>query len=131
VRYLRPLPEDYGNAGELRETAALVQSRDPLAPRLSSAERRRRLELNLAVVRARLGNCPTDLSRAAGWAELATDVDRLTAAVRRRAPLLDAIEEAVDLMLRAERETAGVCGPQGPADRAVVLIGERHQAEPQ
>ena len=55
--YLRQVPTDVSAARNTRELVELVLSHDPLANRLGSAERRRRLATDLSYAQQRLSTC--------------------------------------------------------------------------
>jgi hypothetical protein len=122
------------DARALREVSLLVLARDPLARRLRAGERRRRLQANVADAAARLDSCPGgSVPEQALAASLRTELEKLSAALRRRqfARDLDDIESGVELIHRIERETAAWCPTARAEDRALTLIGQRHQGEAQ
>jgi tetratricopeptide (TPR) repeat protein len=134
ARFLRGVEPMSPDARALREVSLLVLARDPLARRLPAGERRRRLQANVADAAARLDSCPGDsVPEQALAASLRTELEKLSAALRRRQfPRdLDDIESGVELIHRIERETAAWCPIARAEDRALTLIGQRHQGEAQ
>jgi tetratricopeptide (TPR) repeat protein len=132
ARYLRAAPDDRPEVVELRAVTTFVLSRDPLMPRLPYAERRRRLQLNLGDTIEQLRECPADGdTRAAldGWRE---EAEALGAALGRRGapPSLETIESGVDLVYRIQQALATACAASDTTHRALLLIGERNQADP-
>ena len=127
-RYLRALPEPTAELAELRQTADLVRTRDPLLPRLRFAERVRRLRENLQHAMMRLEACAGQSGDAAQDA-LLTEAHTLQAQLRRRTPQdVEMIEAGMDLVARLEGVTER-CAPIGALDRALVLIARRYQPE--
>lgn len=130
-RYLRATSADDGRLADLQRVAELVLAHDPLAPRLSFAERRRRLTAGFRHAAERLDTC---LARQRADAAAGPgDLNGLRAEAAAFAPALAArrarpelIEEGVDLVYRIERTIEGACGAAAPLDRALLLIGRRH-----
>jgi Tfp pilus assembly protein PilF len=132
-RYLRGT-SDNAEARELRSTITLVLASDPLAPRLTVAERRRRFAAAIARARERLEMC----SAASGGQE-PPDPSSLDSKLQTfesllgphppkdAPPVMDTIDDGMDLVLQIEESSAG-CGPANPLDRALILIGQRHRA---
>jgi tetratricopeptide (TPR) repeat protein len=131
-RHLRAAPDEAPGVAELRAVTTLVLSRDPLAPRLAFAERRRRLLLNLADAIEHAETCAAEGQGRARLDALEQGARALGASVTRRtaAPALETIEAGVDLVYRIQREVAERCGAASPAHRALLIIGERNQADP-
>jgi tetratricopeptide (TPR) repeat protein len=131
-RHLRAAPDGTPAVAELRAVTALVLSRDPLAPRLAFAERRRRLLLNLADSVEHVAACAAEGEGRARLDALEREARALEASLARRtaAPALETIEAGVDLVYRIQRETAERCGAEGPSQRALLIIGERYQGDP-
>lgn len=126
-RYLSALSAPSPRAVHLREVAEHVLGADPLAPRISAAERRRRLAAALSRAQERIDACLArpDLSAEAR--------ERLTTALADPPPgetaaaALDAverIEQGLGRVLRLERAAAGIC-PATRLDEALRLIAER------
>ena len=113
VRYLRSAP---ANADDVRDTANvvdLVLSNDPLAPRIGSAERRRRLVADFSYASQRVASCleqPPPLPRRRRWRfeEATAFENQVTAAAILEQ---DTVEMGVDLIDRVEGEIARRCGP--------------------
>ena len=103
--------------GSTLEVVEHVLRDDPLANRIGSAERRRRLLSNLEYLQQRSSSCPLSEGPA---------VDALAA---NRAPDQDAIESGVELAGRAAQEIAERCPPATGRDRALALIARQHGAE--
>jgi tetratricopeptide (TPR) repeat protein len=127
-RYLRSGTLRTDEARHARIVSELVLTRDPLADRIGSAERRRRLGDNLRYAETRLADCvsrpnaPADEQDAKRLADLRDAMARL----KRERFDQDAIESAADLVDRAERGVAQRCGPPAPLDEALMLIGRQH-----
>jgi tetratricopeptide (TPR) repeat protein len=124
--YLRRVPDPPAPIAELRDVADLVLSRDPLAPRLGSLERRRRLLANLAAARQRLDVCVS--SRVTGEASAgARDLQAAAAAFaaqldKARALEQDTLEAGVEMIGRVEGYAVDSCGPPTALDRALLLV---------
>lgn len=115
-RYLRQLPGDPALA-PLRATVDHVLASDPLAPRISRAERRRRAISAADWAVARLEACGIGEGAAA-----------IRDALRKR-PLRDstqAAEQAVALLLRVEREAPAGCVADDAASQGWRIIARRH-----
>jgi len=128
--YLRRAPP--GAAPETLETADLVVTGDPLAKRIGSAERGRRLADALAYATTRLSACADRTAGAAstGVAQaLAREAQALQTHVKNRMTDQDTIEAGVELVSRMVHEATDVCGPATTRDRALVLIARRHGAD--
>jgi hypothetical protein len=117
-----------------REIVDLVLSMDPLAARLGSAERRRRLADALAYASERLSACAAQGMPAGSTAEeaslhaAATDFQQELRPGR--ALDQDTVEAGVTLLDRIARHVTSSCGPLTPKDDALVLIGRMHGADP-
>ena len=130
--YLRRAPADDTAVVQTREVVDFVLSDDPLAKRLGSAERRRRLVDDFAYVRERLLACAEQMvdaesrdSASALRAEAEAFDGQLAAS-----PALeqDTVETGVDLIYRMEDLIVRRCGPPTAHDQALVLIGRQHGA---
>jgi tetratricopeptide (TPR) repeat protein len=136
LRYLKAVPRNNAQADDLREVAELVLNADPLAPRLSASERRRRLltAFQQAVRRleACLGRSSVEMdARLESLRHEAQEFQSLLALPRGRQPP-ELIDDGADLVHRIERAAEGRCGtPTEPFDRALLLIGRRHGLEEQ
>jgi tetratricopeptide (TPR) repeat protein len=126
--YLSRAPDNADGVGQAREIVELVLSSDPLAPRIGSFERRRRLSTSLDFVGDRLTACHT------GSAAAESDPARFeqeTSDLREHlqtSPVLDqdVIETGVDLIGRIEQYLARACPPSTPRDQALALIAGSH-----
>jgi len=130
-RRLRQASPAADDVRQLLEIVDLVISRDPLATRLGSAERRRRLAADFAYAEQRLAAC---LSRSGtrqddGDAALQDEAAAFDTAAQ--APLVeqDAVESGLDLLARIERRVSAACGPPTPMDRALLLIAHEHGSD--
>lgn len=135
-RYLRaaarrdPQPPQ---VAELTELTTLILTRDPLAPRLSLRERADRLALARARARDRVGECLADGAAISETTRdtleaLRTELQAWETAARQpgRGRSLESIEDGMTLVYRIEQQTADICGAGQPVDRALLLVGERH-----
>jgi Tfp pilus assembly protein PilF len=111
--YLRRAPP----GGDTLEVVDHVLTDDPLANRIGSVERRRRLLSNLQYLQQRSSACPL------------TEGAAVDALAKNRAPDQDAIEAGVELAGRAAQEIAVRCPPVTGRDRALALIARQHGAE--
>ena len=132
-QYLRGAAARRGDIGGMLGLAELVLGSDPLAPRIGAAARRRRLTDGFAYANERLQACAnrrsTGSTASAGDAALRDEAQDF----ERRLPLAardnDVIEDGLALIYRIERYVTQVCPPVTPLDRALLLIGERHQVD--
>jgi Tfp pilus assembly protein PilF len=118
-RYLRAT--DDPRASSLRPIVDLVLTRDPLAPRISLAERRRRLRMNLDAVAQRLTDCGS-----ADVGDLLVQTNDFLAQLKERRQPDEIIEDGVELIRQVEERVQESCGPLRPIDRALLIIGRRH-----
>jgi len=128
--YLRKTSAADGAAASTREVVELVLSNDPLANRLGTVERRRRLAGNVAYAHERFRACVDGRGEPASTSDLSLlDEGRAFAASLKPSAALeqDAIESGVDLTVRLDRRAAAMCPPETPMDRALTLIGARHE----
>lgn len=130
-RFLRLAPDDRPDVVELRAITAIILARDPLAPRLAYAERRRRVLLNLEDSIEHLTACPAEDDARAELAALQREAEGFAASLRRRAAAqrLEVIEAGVDLVHRIQRATAERCGASSASHRALLIIGQRYQTD--
>jgi Tfp pilus assembly protein PilF len=131
-RYLEAVAGVNARLDDLRETTRLVLDGDPLAPRLTAADRRRRLSAALTQARARLDACLVNLpdDRRVELESLRRDADAAAAALQRNRASRDLVDDGLDLVYRIERGAVDRCRiPASPFDRALVLIGRRHGFE--
>jgi tetratricopeptide (TPR) repeat protein len=131
--YLRRAPAEADGVARTREIVELVLSSDPLASRIGSAERRRRLAASLDYVEQRLQDCHGRGAADAG-ASPTSPVEQELAGLREQlkpSALLDqdAIEGGVDLVGRIEQQLATACLPLTARDQALALIAQSHAAE--
>jgi Flp pilus assembly protein TadD len=126
--YLRQAPADVDDVGTTLDVVNFVLSNDPLANRVGSTERRRRLVDNFAYAQRRLSVCveePGGLPTSDAVA-LLSEAQMFEPQLR---PLLleqDVIEMGTDLVDRIERLIIKRCGAPTTRDRALMLIGQRH-----
>jgi tetratricopeptide (TPR) repeat protein len=132
--YLRRARPVNGDVAQLRELLDLVLSNDPLAPRIGSAERRRRLIADLDYATRRLQTCSTTspASDAQNAAQALQDEADAFESQLAAAKVLDqdTVEVGVDLVDRVAEQLLKVCTPATSHDRAVALIGRQHSGEP-
>lgn len=114
-------PETADRASVARD----VLARDPLATRLTAAERRRRLLLNISYVEERWTACQVNAGAPAAHPQSLIDV---RAAARRGTMGRDteALEAAMTILEGLRQELAQTCGPAPPADRALAIIARTH-----
>ena len=96
---------------------------DPLASRIGSGERQRRLLSDLDYTRERLASC------AAGTQDdLESEADEFSKSLKRPTPVVDrdAVESGVELIDRMARQIVERCRPATTRDQALALIGQRH-----
>jgi tetratricopeptide (TPR) repeat protein len=120
-------------ARELLEVADLVLERDPLRPRLTLGERRKRLTSSVAHVMGRIDACLTGQApsqeRRNTLESLRADIRAWEAQDRRvRHHSVERIEAGLKLVHRAEEQTAE-CASSSPLDRALLLIARRHEID--
>jgi len=132
-RYLRTLRTDR-HLADVYDTAWLVLRSDPLAARLSAAERTARARILLERAVSRLDACLATAAPAVPVqddATLRSKVVTLQAQFEQSHPPVshDQIEAAVDAAYGVERALDQRCAPRRPVDLAIVLIAERHEAE--
>ncbi|MGE0450456.1 MAG: tetratricopeptide repeat protein [Vicinamibacterales bacterium] len=124
-RYLSALESPTQSQAQLRTVADLVLTVDPLAVRLSGAERNRRLQQILQHAEARLEACAASSSPELG--ELREALTAFTTPVRRtrQADARDRAENGLDLALRIEQGTAS-CVDSDALSRAIGILGRLH-----
>ena len=131
--YLRRAPADLDDLARTREIVDLVLSSDPLANRIGSTERRRRLSASLEYVDQRVKGCQQAGAPGAGSNSPAT-LQQETANLREQLKPSavidqDTIEAGVDLFGRIERHLAKTCPPLTTRDQALTLIARSHATE--
>ena len=125
-RYLRAAPVQSDAVDELRSVVDLVLSRDPLASRIGSAERRQRLVSNFEYAERRLEGCIAGADP--GGSALRNEALEFENSLKTPAAFEpDTIELGVDLVDRIQQWTTRQCGPATVLDRALMLIGHRHR----
>lgn len=128
--YLRRAPTKPDDVATL-EIVDLVLSNDPLANRLGSGERRRRLVGNVTYAQGRLSSCinePGTLPTSDALA-LLSEAQAFDRQLQPRVLEQDVVEMGTDLVDRIERLVAQRCGVPTTFDRALVLIGRQHGAQ--
>lgn len=133
ARYLDGVGDD-ARLADMRMVAKLVIASDPLAPRLSTAERRKRLSNALNEGRQRLDACIAAASIPAREAltSLRSEAAMFAAAITASAArdTSDDAERGMQIVLRLERAGEGACDvASSPLDRALVLIARAHGAD--
>jgi tetratricopeptide (TPR) repeat protein len=122
-------------AAQLLQIAILILQADPYAPRISDAERNRRLRSAFQTAGERLEDCAkskeVDLSPKspsvglpalkAQWLEMEPRMTRLRPP--RDGTDLDAV---MDLVFETEQQTQVVCGPPDRLDQALLLLSNDH-----
>jgi tetratricopeptide (TPR) repeat protein len=131
--YLRRAPNDIDGVKETRELVDLVLSSDPLAARIGSYERRRRLIDNFSYANERLSSCieqhpgePPPADELAVRDEAQDFTIQLTPSILEQ----DTIESGVELIDRVEHAVVQYCPPPALRDRALMLIGPHHGVDP-
>jgi tetratricopeptide (TPR) repeat protein len=129
--YLHRAPSDVEDIGRTREIVDLVLSDDPLANRIGSSERRRRLVEDFTYAEERLTVC---LAQRGGRTDAMTvvqsDMDTFADQLKPRDVMdQDTIEAGVDLIDRIEHQVEQQCGPLTARDQALLLIGRQHGAD--
>jgi len=136
-RYLRDALDvnpDSQKARQLLTLAELVQSEDPLAPRLSPLERQRRLMADFERSEQRLESCLNQAAGSTAGAELQSlKAEALAVQPKLRSqthpPDSDAVRSGLDLIFRMQQAASIHCGEPAPEDQALLLIGRRHNGE--
>ena len=133
-RYLRAVESPSARLSELRAVTDLVLTRDPLRPGLSLRQRQERVMAGFRRAVEALDACVTkqpaannafeSLRAEAGALEPELALGRL-----RRTP--ESIDTALNLIYRMEQQTLDTCGQGSAFDRALLLIGRRHEADRQ
>jgi Flp pilus assembly protein TadD len=133
-KYLRNAPEGVGSVKETRDLVDLVLSNDPLAARIGSSARRRRLVDNFSYAERRLNSCAEKHQGGQPSADELALRGEVHAFNTQLAPSTileeDTIESGVELIDRIERAVMQNCPPPTPMDRALMRIGQRHGVDP-
>jgi tetratricopeptide (TPR) repeat protein len=132
-RRLRRAPPAFDDVRGTLDVVDLVLSRDPLANRIGSAERRRRLAADVDYARQRSTACVErrGTQSTGGDAGLEDELRALADALKASPLEQDAIESAIDLIARVERRVDEACGPATAMDRALLLIARLHGSDTQ
>ncbi len=133
-QFLRRAPAGADDVQHTRDVVDLMLSRDPLATRIGSTERRRRLMVNFSYARERLNACLAQRSGQSTSDELdmQSEAQAFEGQLKPRTILeQDTVETGVALIDRIEQQVAQHCGPPTVLDRALVLIGRQHGADAQ
>jgi tetratricopeptide (TPR) repeat protein len=127
--YLQRTPADSAAASKTRELVESVLSMDPLASRIGSSERRRRLVADFSYAEQRFERCIglAGVPKTADIQTLHVDVQAFADQLKRTRLLeQEAVEAGTDLIDRVERHVTAQCGPPTVPDQALVLIGRLH-----
>jgi tetratricopeptide (TPR) repeat protein len=130
--YLQAAPSVDPEIADMRALVIVILARDPLLPRLRVRDRLERARGNLEHVLQRFSRCQVPAGDAqARLAQLDREAKAAHDAIRRQGPApMETIEASVDLVYRLEREMQGVCGPGDLLDRALLIVGSQHAADP-
>jgi tetratricopeptide (TPR) repeat protein len=130
--YLHRAPPGLDNVAATLEIVGLVMADDPLAPRIGSAERRRRLVDDLAYVRQQVDTCVRQQAAPETTSKdspLRAEAEAFTNQLRRASVLdQDTLENGVDIVAQFARAIVQGCASPSARDRALVLIGRQHNA---
>lgn len=119
-RFLRRAP-DGAEMDALRATVDHVLANDPLAPRLSRAERRRRAIAAATWAARQIEQCGSG----AAAQSLRDAIGKLP-----ERDAMAAAERAVSLLHQADREATGACRGNDPESRGWLIIARRHPEDP-
>ena len=133
-RYLGAVDPPSARVLELRVITDLVMTRDPLRPGLPLRQRQERVMAGFRRALDALDDCAMRRPAASQALEsLRAEADalksELTLEKLRRTP--ESIDTALNLIYRVEQQTMNSCGQGTPFDRALLLIGRRHEADRQ
>ncbi len=133
-RYLRAVEPASSHTLELRAVADLVLTRDPLRPGLALRQRQERVMVGFRRALEVLDECARRQPANSGALESlraeASGLEPELALKRvRRTP--ESIDAGLNLIYRIEQRTAETCGQGSAFDRALLLIGRRHEADRQ
>jgi tetratricopeptide (TPR) repeat protein len=133
-RYLRAVEPASSHLLELREVADLVLTRDPLRPGLALRQRQERVLAGLRRALAVLDDCankqPANSRALESLRAEASELEPKLALERvRRTP--ESVDAGLNLIYRIEQRTAEMCGQGSAFDRALLLMGRRHDADRQ
>jgi hypothetical protein len=102
---------------------------DPWAPRIGSAERRRRLVADFGDVEQRLEECATARTGTSSPVDPGLLVDARTFDQQLQSqPVVEqeTLESAFDLIDRIERDALRACSPPTTLDKALAIIASQH-----
>jgi tetratricopeptide (TPR) repeat protein len=121
-------PDDAGSAQRL-ETTDEVLRMDPFQRKISAAERDRIVVEAFAVAGDRLKACAANGNVPAAIASLNQEWTNVKPNVTERALQRnsDLINQAMELVFKVERQTAGACGAPTEMDNALLLIARLHE----
>jgi hypothetical protein len=117
---------------ELRAIADLVLARDPLRPGLSLRQRQERAIGGFMRALEVLDECTNKQpANSSGLESLRSEANTLKPDLSldrvRRTP--ESIDTGLNLIYRIEQQADEICGQGSDFDRALLLIGARHEAE--
>lgn len=133
-RYLRAVDRPPARVAELLSVIDLVLSGDPLRPGLALGQRQNRVMAGFRRALAALDGCLLRQPEASTTLEpLRAEANTMESALVPEKLRLtsESIDAAVNLIYRIEQQTADACGPGSTFDRALILIGRRHEADTQ
>jgi Flp pilus assembly protein TadD len=131
--YLHRAPPGPDDVRKTREIVSLILSNDPLASRIGSSERLRRLMTDIDDAQDRLNACSA--TRVGGQPSdedpgLREEASAFADQIRRSKGIdQDTVEAGMDVINRIERQVTVHCGPPTALDEALVLIGRQHGVE--
>jgi tetratricopeptide (TPR) repeat protein len=135
-RYLRAVEPASSRVRELRAIADLVLARDPLRPGLSLRQRQERVIAGFMRALQALDECANrQPANSSGLEALRSEASALEPdlsldRVRRTPESIDTgLNLGLNLIYRIERQADEICGQGSDFDRALLLIGARHEAE--
>jgi tetratricopeptide (TPR) repeat protein len=131
-RWLSPVAAPDADLTRMREIAAYVQTANPLAPRLSTAERRRRAAAALRAARERVQTCLLEPGLAhdsrATLGEALAAVELAATSAGRGQDVMSAIEATLGQVRRLEEAPEGIC-PADALNTALQVIARRVEEE--
>jgi tetratricopeptide (TPR) repeat protein len=133
-RYLRAVEPAPSRVRELRAIADLVLARDPLRPGLSLRQRQERVMAGFMRALEILNDCTNKQpANSSGLESLRSEASALEPDLSldrvRRTP--ESIDTGLNMIYRIEQRADEICGQGSDFDRALLLIGARHEAERQ
>jgi thioredoxin-like negative regulator of GroEL len=127
--YLQKVSKDRTDIRPTSELVDLLLGSDPWAPRIGSAERRRRLVADFADVEQRLEECATARAGTSSPVDPGLLVDARTFDQQLQSqPVVEqeTLESAFDLIDRIERDALRACSPPSTLDKALAIIASQH-----